>query len=551
MGQGAPAVRIVSLMTLVAGLSNVWSVVGPPPPHHLANWPRFLPLELFHHTRSAILLTGLAFVIASFHLYRRKRRAVSLVAVLSVFSALIHLLKGPSFLLAGLSAGLLIFLWRTRGHFKVLSSIPNGRWLAVSFAGTFLVVLAYGVAGFWFLDPREFGINFTLGDSIRRTLLFLSLVGDPEIVPHTRHARWFVDSLYLSTGMTFSYALFAAFRPVVYHVHTLPHERHLARELLHLHGQCALDYFKVWPDKTFHFSPAETAFLSYRVAGHFALVLGDPVGPSDEIEPLIVEFIRYCETNDWRLAFHQVLPDHLEIYQRLGFRKLKIGDDAIVDLTRFNLGGKHFKRIRARLSALQREGIVFERHAPPLAPSLIHEAQVVSDAWLTIPGRRERSFTVGRFDPDYLRTTTLCAARDRQGHMLAFTNEIPSFRESEATIDLMRHRPDAEAGIMDFLFVRLFLALRATGYGRFNMGMAPLAGFQEAEEASAEERAVHYFFKQFHFLFSYQGLRRYKAKYASSWEPRYLVYRNVLQLPLLGRAILRVSERKTNDGEFQ
>ena len=102
---------------------------------------------------------------------------------------------------------------------------------------------------------------------------------------------------------------------------------------------------------------------------------------------------------------------------------------------------------------------------------------------------------------------------------------------------------------MDFLFVHLFMELREAGYQRFNLGMAPLAGFQETEEASTEERAVHYFFQQFHFLFSYQGLRHYKAKYASSWEPRYLVYRNVLQLPLLAGAIMRVSERSMNDGE--
>ncbi len=31
-----------------------------------------------------------------------------------------------------------------------------------------LATLGYGVAGFWMLDEREVGINFTLPDSIRR-----------------------------------------------------------------------------------------------------------------------------------------------------------------------------------------------------------------------------------------------------------------------------------------------------------------------------------------------------------------------------------------------
>jgi lysylphosphatidylglycerol synthetase-like protein (DUF2156 family) len=44
------------------------------------------------------------------------------------------------------------------------------------------------------------------------------------------------------------------------------------------------------------------------------------------------------------------------------------------------------------------------------------------------------------------------------------------------------------------------------------------------------------------FLFSYSGLRAYKAKFASSWEPRYLIYQSPLDLPAVAIAIGRVSE---------
>jgi phosphatidylglycerol lysyltransferase len=72
--------------------------------------------------------------------------------------------------------------------------------------------------------------------------------------------------------------------------------------------------------------------------------------------------------------------------------------------------------------------------------------------------------------------------------------------------------------------------------------MAPMSGFSEHEEASAEERAVYYFMHQLNFLFSYQGLLHYKAKFATIWEPRYTIYRNVLNLPRVARAISEVSE---------
>jgi len=39
-------------------------------------------------------------------------------------------------------------------------------------------------------------------------------------------------------------------------------------------------------------------------------------------------------------------------------------------------------------------------------------------------------------------------------------------------------------------------------------------------------------------------LRRYKAKFATSWEPRYAMYRNVLDLPRLALALRKISELK-------
>jgi phosphatidylglycerol lysyltransferase len=172
----------------------------------------------------------------------------------------------------------------------------------------------------------------------------------------------------------------------------------------------------------------------------------------------------------------------------------------------------------------------------------MEQLQEVSDEWLLIPGRRERQFTLGRFDPDYLRLTPVIAAVDKDERILAFVNEIPSFRKGEATLDLGRRRTEAPNGIMDYLFVQAALLHRERGFERFNLGMAPMSGFQEKEQASPQERAVHTFFQQLNFLFSYKGLRAYKAKFASSWEPRYVVYRNVLELPRLAIALGKVSQ---------
>jgi phosphatidylglycerol lysyltransferase len=214
----------------------------------------------------------------------------------------------------------------------------------------------------------------------------------------------------------------------------------------------------------------------------------------------------------------------------------------VVDLDAFSLEGKAGKDRRYIVNRLEKEGVRFERHDPPLADRVLLELKDVSDEWLQIPGRRERRFTLGLFDPDYVRSTPVILAMDAGGRILGFLNLIPSYHPAESTIDLMRRRTEAPNGLMDYLFIRAFDDAKARGFHRFNLGMAPMSGFREREEAGPEERAVHLFVQNLNFLFSYRGLRAYKAKFATSWEPRYTIYRHVLDLPLMAIALTGVSE---------
>jgi phosphatidylglycerol lysyltransferase len=81
----------------------------------------------------------------------------------------------------------------------------------------------------------------------------------------------------------------------------------------------------------------------------------------------------------------------------LGFRRIKIGDDAIVDLEKFSLTGSAMKEFRNTVNRLDRLGYRVERIDPPLAETLLSDLHRISDHWLEIPGHRERQFTLGRF----------------------------------------------------------------------------------------------------------------------------------------------------------
>jgi len=528
---------LLAAITLSSGILNLISAVGG------TSQPRILtavfPLEFSSLPRIMSIVTGVALIVSSLNIYKRKKRAWAVVLALSSSSAIFHLTRELNYEEALLSSALVLLLLFARRTFTVKSRRPELRCGLLRLLVSSVVAVSYGIAGFWLMDEQHFGRNFRIGDAIVSTLRFLSLSGDPRLLPHTQYGHWFLDSLYVITLTAGVYSSFVLFRPVLYQFRIVAREQVLAREIVQQYARAPLDLFKLWPDKSYFFSPSRRCVIAYRVANNTAIALGDPVGPEEEIGATAREFMEMCRENGWAVAFYQTLPDFLPVYLRSGLKKLKIGDDAMVDLLDFSLEGKSKRELRSKVRQLEAMGIQTREFQPPVPDAIIAQLKTVSEHWLQIPGRRERGFTVGQFDPDYLRSKSVLVVLDSAGTVLAFINLIFVDR-SEITGDLMRRRTDAPNGIMDYLFIKLFLYARERGYARVSLGMAPMTGFDEREEATAEERAIHGLFQRLDFLFSFRGLHHYKAKFATSWEPRYLIYRNALELPRTAFALRRL-----------
>ncbi len=539
-------VWLVALLALSSGILNLYSVVRPISPARVAAIESLFPGGFVHLSRFVTLLAGVALIVVSANILKRKRRAFHTMLILLTVSAVFHLAKGLDYREAVISFVSLLVLLPARRHFTVRSGRPGLKRTIVGVAFVVVVVAVYGTLGFWFFDRREFGIEFTIVDSVRRTFEFLLFWGSPDIVARTRLAHWFIQSLYVLSITVILYAMVELFRPALYRLRVLPRDRSAAAALLQRYGRCALDYFATWPDKSLFLTRARDCFVAYRVDRSFAVALGDPIGPDDRIEAAIREFAAFCAESGWVPVFHQALPEFWPVYQSLGFRRLKLGDEAVVDLTTFTLEGRERKDLRHSVNKLERDGIRLQYFEPPVPDHVVAEARQVSNEWLQ-RGRRERRFTLGRFERGYVRSTTLLAAFDRDARMLAFVNIVPSPRKGEATIDLMRQRAAVPNGIMDHLFVRLFQDEREQGFTRFNLGLAPMSGFEPDEMAGVEEKIIHYFFQRMNFLFNYHGLRQYKAKFATSWEPRYMIYQNPADLPRIALAIRRVTEIDDNE----
>ena len=485
-----------------------------------------LPYGIYHWSRLLALLFGAILLYLSFHLFQRRRAAWWMSVGGLALAVLVHSGHGHAhyLLLWAISTSTLVLLVVYRRQFTVRSeprSILRG---FIFMAGSLLFALLYGTLGFYLLDKRDFGIDFLLDESLVRTLRQYLLIGNADLVAHTKQALWFLDSLGVIGTAGAVFAVYSLFRPLAFRLRTLPHERARAVELLDRYGRVPEHYFTTWPDKSFFMSPSSEGYISYRVAAGVAVSLCDPVAPEAAVPGLLRQFLDFCSDNGWPAALLYTRPDWLPIYEAAGLRALKIGSEAIVNLERFCTETSQSKQFRRNKRRLVEDGFSVGRHAPPHAAELIQELEAVSREWLSLPGRRERSFALGSFSRDYAARTTFFVVRDWAGRVVAFVNETPAYRPGTATIDMMRHRADAPHGIMDFLFDNLLCALREQGVQRFDLGLAPLEGVGGQPDSTTEERVVRQLFDLLGRFFPMAGLRAYKAKFEPDWEDRYLIY---------------------------
>lgn len=537
-------VRWPAMVTAVTGGLAVLSVLSPAIPHRFNRIEQYWPLSLHDLSRTVTLLIGFSLLMLSFSLWRRKRAAWTMAVVILgalLLASVAHPHQGVVAAFAAVNLGVLII---NRRRFRVRSDIPTVQRGLEQVALSLAVALTYGTVGFWLLDRRAFGLNFTLRDAVERTLALYIGWGSAGLTPRTRYAAWFLDSFPILGALALTYALYAIARPVVWRRQTLPAERARARALIEQYGRSSLDFFKYWPDKVFFFSSDGRGVIAFRETGGAAVALGDPAAADEQaFQAVLLEFLDFCDANGWSPAFHQVPPDHLDVYRNAGLSALKIGEDAIVDLATFRLQGGAMKSLRSAVNRFDREGNEIIMLDPPIPDDVLAELRSVSDEWLSLEGRRERGFTLGQWDDDYIRQCRVIAARDAQGRIQAFANLIPDGVPGEATVDLMRHRRNAPRGVMDVLFVRLMERLRNEGYAAFSLGMAPFAEVGAAPDAPLKERVLRLLFEHANRWFSYRGLYAYKAKFQPRWEPRYLVYGSETSLLKIALAIVRLTEQ--------
>ncbi|MBB2900702.1 phosphatidylglycerol lysyltransferase [Kineococcus radiotolerans] len=493
-----PSVLTPSVLALsVAGAGVFMVVVGD------------LPGRALDVSAVTISLAGLSALLVARGLHLRLRRAWVATVVLLTGVTAVAAAHGD-LVLSAVTAGLALLLVpaRTAFHRGAPFALPRNPVWPVTAAAL------VGAAVWW----HESGGS---GGAVDAPLLVASVSGDTPGADRLAMAAGAVGILIGGRRVLRA----AAPTPKA------PCEVEMARvsEIVARSGRCT-SHLAFTGDKRFHFSPAGTSFLMYQVEGRSWVVMGDPVGDPRDVQDLVGSFVALVDRHGGRPVFYNVAADHADLYRRCGLSLAKLGEEAVVPLDDFTLTGKARVNLRNCRNKSQRMGLTVDvvpaQDVAPLLPAL----REVSDAWLTHRNGKEKRFSLGAFDEEYVARFPLAVVR-HEGRVVAFATLWTDGEGREVQVDLMRRLPDGPRTVMTYLFVECILWAKENGFASFSLGVAPLAGLRGDARPSAWDRVGHLLWTHGERFYNFKGLRAFKQGFQPRWRTCYVAVPGGLALP--------------------
>lgn len=540
-GRSSLTLRLLpALMALILGVVNIVSAASPAAAHRMRVLHGLVPSATIDASSITILVAGLLLLFVSVALVRGLRLAWWFALLLALASMVGHLGKHFAIMGAVLALIMVLVLLYTHAQYRVKGD-RRKRYTGITvLVASIGGVLVFGIVGFYFLDRRDFNIDFTLRQSIANTLKVVFLFGQDGLVAHTHFAKEFIVGLRVAFACAITFGLYALWRPWTADSSTDSEEHERAKAMLQKWGDSPLDQFKLFADKQLFLPEGSQGFVSYGTAKGYAIALGMPTAATDaERDALVHAFDMNCRQNNLRSVYYRVGATDAARLKAMGKKVLPIGQEAVLDLTSFNLAGKDQKTLRNSLSRAEREGLVLVTYPPPVSDGVLQKLKSVSTEWLAT-GKQEAGFSQGVYDEAQLRQDTILTVENEGGRVLAFTNIIPDGVPGEATYDLLRTVEDAPGYVTDFLMVKLFAHFKAEGYTHVNLGLVPMSGITQAKDLP--ERALKFAYERIARFSHYKGLRSFKEKFGPAWNDKFLAYDHDLDLFFIPAALLEVEE---------
>ena len=283
--------------------------------------------------------------------------------------------------------------------------------------------------------------------------------------------------------------------------------------------------------------PETEGAVAYNEFGKVWLVPGDPLASVENLAKVSDCFLQKARAEGRVVGFMPATEQFAKQSSGLGLRAIKIGSAPYFDLATWAPRGDRAKKARAGVNQARRAR-VHVSEVIEVDEKLIRETACLCKSWLTTRRsaiRFEWLFTVDLFQ--HKEKKKYFTARDANGRLVGFlaASPIPA-RDGWYLEDVLRSK-NAPNGTTDLLVVEVLDALKRSGAKLATLGTALLATDGVADPdvhiSRLLSKAAWLVAGWFSIFYNFDGVRRFKAKFAPSWwESEYvLMSQNVTAPP--------------------
>jgi lysyl-tRNA synthetase class 2 len=488
----------------------------------------FEPVEAIRLFHALSLPAGAALLLVAPYLAKRRRRAMQTAVALMLALGVFDLLKGLDFEETILTWGVAVALIVSRDAFTVRhdpSTLRSAVWRVPVLA---VVGLAVAMVAVWT------GSHASFANVATETFDLLRYQPGPMHFHH--HIPIGVHMLEIGTLLMVAYVIF---RPLAApRTPPSPAARRVASDLVRAHGADTLAFFKLRADGHYIFSEDRRAFVAYAIENGVLLLSGDPVGPPEAIPGLLGQVRQFADDRGLKLGALGASEGLCPLYEGLGLHTMYVGDEAVVDVSRFSLEGRPIRKVRQSVTRLTKAGYaaeVYELRA--LDPSTMERVEEVVE--IGRQGAPERGFSMAMdsLQGEHDHETLVVLARDENGAIRGVLHFVPCYGRPAVSLSFMRRDPSTPNGLTEFLVVKAIELLRDRGVEELSLNFAAFAKWMHSPEKLLE-RWLGKLIALGNPFFQIESLYRFNAKFFPRWEPRFLVYEGTFGLPRASIAAL-------------
>jgi lysylphosphatidylglycerol synthetase-like protein (DUF2156 family) len=321
-------------------------------------------------------------------------------------------------------------------------------------------------------------------------------------------------------------------------------DREVARELLVRHGGSNLSWMITWPDNSYFFAGNGDSVVAYQRHAGVAVALGDPVGPPERRADAVGDFAAMCERTGAVPCLFSITADTAMLTGELGWQRVRVADDTVIDLDGLEFRGKKWQDIRSALNRAAKEGIAYREVALADEPWAVRaQVRAISEQWVGDKGLPEMGFTLGGIDEAMDPAVRVGLAVDGDGSVHGITSWLPVFAAGGAvrgwTLDVTRRRSGGFRPVSEFLIASACLAFQAQHAEFVSLSGAPLAHADATGQGAAVDRLLDSLGAVMEPHYGFRSLHAFKTKFSPRYEPLYLAYRDEGDLARIGIALTR------------